>query len=226
MVMRLRRGKPSIRGGRANACFRGCIRRRAGRWRPLSTSGPAEFEPVPDDPRQNPLRISIRRACSAIARGTAMPHWSNVPIATASRGGQNSGGIAAGAGCFPASVFFGHSGRSAVWRSRRRGEHGKPVDNSYLRCIRVSGFRLNTHPQPSRAAGYRRRCFSRSDPLRHQAEACRHPHGPLPLPCGSIAFVGLGVRVCAAQGLAGFAQGVGDQDELAGEGPTTAPSRS
>ena len=49
LVTRLRRGKPSIRGSRASACFRGSIRRRARRWRRLSTSGPRLFEPVSDD---------------------------------------------------------------------------------------------------------------------------------------------------------------------------------
>ena len=49
LVTRLRRGKPSIRGSRASACFRGSVRRRARRWRRLSTSGPRLFESVSDD---------------------------------------------------------------------------------------------------------------------------------------------------------------------------------
>ncbi len=35
--------------------------------------------------------------------------------------------------------FRSLSGRSAVFRSRRRGEHGKPVDNPCSRRVRVSG---------------------------------------------------------------------------------------
>ena len=47
--MRLRRGKSSNRRIRDKAYFLGSIRRRAVRWRPLSTSGTRFFEPVPDD---------------------------------------------------------------------------------------------------------------------------------------------------------------------------------
>ena len=43
LVMRLRRDKPFIRGSRAGGCFRGSILWRAGRWRPLSTSGIPPF---------------------------------------------------------------------------------------------------------------------------------------------------------------------------------------
>ena len=78
LVRRLRRDKPSNRGSRANASFRGSIRRRAGRWRPLSTSGPDFFNRFPTmclqvfsttpDPTGNPrLRQRSQRIRSALA---------------------------------------------------------------------------------------------------------------------------------------------------------------
>ena len=58
-------------------------------------------------------------------------------------------------GCFPASQPFGDLGRPAVWRSRRREEHGKPVDNPYLRHFSVwsSGLGWTTLPTLSAVGG-------------------------------------------------------------------------